>query len=128
MWSIQLGVHLKRMMNGRQHSKPITTILNMLWCHLTLLTHWLFSNIWCMMSFMNTWMISWSITLMTFSFSQRTWKTMNIVYNLRKLDLMPNWSSVNFINLKWNYWVTSFLDMASTRILIRFRPLLIRLF
>ncbi len=119
-------------MNGRQHSKPITAILNMLWCHLALLTHLLFYNIWWTMSFMSTWMISWFVPSMTSSFYQRTWRTMNAMYiwfwkSFRRLDFMPNWRSVNSINLKWNFWVTSSLEMAFTWIFIKFGSLLIGL-
>jgi hypothetical protein len=40
---------------------------------------------------------------------------------------MPNWKSVNSINLKWNFWVMLSLEMAFAWILVRFKPLLIRL-
>jgi len=41
---------------------------------------------------------------------------------------MPNWKSVNSINLKWNSWVTSSMEMTFTWILVKFIPLLIGLF
>jgi len=40
-----------------------------------------------------------------------------------KLNFMPNWNSVNSINLKCNFWVTS-LEMTLTWIFIKFRPFL----
>jgi hypothetical protein len=44
----------EKAMNGKQCSERIMAILNMLWCHLALLMHLLFSNyIWWMMSFMS---------------------------------------------------------------------------
>jgi hypothetical protein len=41
---------------------------------------------------------------------------------------MPNWKNVNSINLKWNSWVTSSMEMTFAWILIKFIPLLIGLF
>ncbi len=43
------------------------------------------------------------------------------------MNFTPNWRSVNSINLKWNSWVTSSLEMAFTWIIIMFIPLLIGL-
>ncbi len=90
----------------------------------------LFFNIWWTMSFMSIWMISWSVTSMTSSFSQRTRKTMTAMYiwfwrSFRRLDFTPNWNSVNSINLKWNSWVISALEMAFTWTFTRFIRLLI---
>jgi hypothetical protein len=31
-----------------------------------------------------------------------------VLENIGKLKLTPNWKNVNFINLKWNFWVMSF--------------------
>jgi hypothetical protein len=39
-----------------------------------------------------------------------------------------NWKSVNSINMKWNSWITSFLEITFAWIFARFRPLLIKLF
>jgi hypothetical protein len=50
-----------------------------------------------------------------------------VLESFKRWDFMPNWRSVNSINLKWNSWVMSFLEMAFTWILIRFRPLFIEL-
>jgi len=77
-------------------------------------------------------MISWTVTSMTSSFFQRTWKTMNAMYiwfwkSFGRLDFTPNWRIVNSINLKWNFWVTSSPEMAFTWILVKFGSLLIRL-
>jgi len=47
----------QKVMNEKQHLEPIMTILNMLWCHLALLTRSLFFNIWWIMSFVSFWMI-----------------------------------------------------------------------
>jgi hypothetical protein len=85
-----------------------------------------------MIFFVNTWMISWFITSMMSSFFQRTWKTMNDMFDLfwtssRKLDSMPSWKNVNFIKLKQNSLVTSYLKMASAWIFARFKPLSIGL-
>jgi hypothetical protein len=44
-----------------------------------------------------------------------------------RLHFKPNWISANSINLKWNSWVTSSLEMAFAWILTRFKPLLIGL-
>jgi len=123
----------EKVMNGRWHSKLVMTILNMLWCHLALLMRLLFSNIWWTIYFMSTWMILWFVTLMTTSFSQRTWRTMSTMYvwfwrSFERLDFMPNWENVNSTNLKWNSWVTSSLEMAFAWILVKFKPLLIGLF
>jgi hypothetical protein len=79
------------------------------------------------MYFMNTLMILWFLTLMTSSFFQRIWMTMNTMYawfwrTSWKLDFMPNWRNVSSINLKCNFWVTTFLEMPLTWIFIRFRP------
>jgi hypothetical protein len=85
------------------------------------------------MSFMSIWMILWFVTLITSSFSQRTWRTLSTIYvwfwrSINKLNFyLPNWRNVNSTNLKWNYWVTSCLEMTFAWILIKFRPLLIRL-
>jgi hypothetical protein len=121
-----------KVMNGRKCLEPVTTILNMLWCHLALLTCLIFFNNWLMMSFMNIWMISWFVTSMTSLFSQKTWRTMSTMYiwfwrSFKRFDFMPNWRSVISINLKWNSWVLSFLEMAFAWIFTRFRPLLIGL-
>jgi hypothetical protein len=45
------------------------------------------------------------VTIMTSSFSQRTWRTTNTMYVLfwksfGKLDFTPNWRNANSINLK----------------------------
>ncbi len=112
-------------MNGRRCSKPVMTILNMLWCHLALLTHLMFSSIWWIMFFMNIWTNSCCVTLMTLSFSQETWRTMNTMYisfwrNFERLDFTPNWRNVNSINLKWKSCITSSLEMAFAWILAMF--------
>jgi len=122
----------ENVMNGRRCSKFVTATLNMLWCHLALLTHLLFSNIWWIMSFVNIWTILWFVTLMTSSFSQRTWRIMNAMYvwfwrSFGRLDFMPNYRSLNSINLKWNSWVVSSLEMALAWIFARFKSLLIGL-
>jgi hypothetical protein len=62
-------------------------------------------------------MISWFVILMTSSFFRRTWRTMSTMYvwfwrSFGSLDFTSNWRSVNSINLKWNYWVTSSMEMA----------------
>jgi hypothetical protein len=31
-----------------------------------------------------------------------------VLENIGRLNLTPNWKYVNFITLKWNFWVTSF--------------------
>jgi hypothetical protein len=72
------------------------------------------------------------VTLMTSSFTTRTWKNMNDMFDLfwtslRKLDFMPSWRNVNFVKLKWNYSITLFLEMAFAWIPTRFRPLSIGL-
>jgi hypothetical protein len=51
----------------------------------------------------------------------------HVCLSFKKLNFMPNWISVNSINLKWNSWVTSSLEMAFACIIIRFTPLLIGL-
>ncbi len=122
----------EKVVNGRRCSKFVTTILNMLWCSLASPMHLLFFNIWWMMSSMRTWMILWSITSMTYSFSQRTWQTINSMYILfwksfENLVFMPNWKSVDSINLRWNSWVILFLEMAFAWTLVRFKPLWIGL-
>ncbi len=109
----------EEVMNGRQHSKLIMAILNMLWCPLALPMHLLYFNIWWMMFSMSTWMILWFVTSMTSSFSQITWQTMNVMYVLcwksfEKLVFMPNWKNVNSINLRWNFWMILFLEMVFT--------------
>jgi hypothetical protein len=122
----------KKVTNEIQHLTHVMAILNMLWCHLALPMHLLFSNTLWIMCFMYTWMILWSTTSMTFSYSQRTWQIMNTMYVLcwrsfKKLNFMPIWRNVNSINLKWNSWTTSFLEMTFSWTLVRSRPLLIRL-
>lgn len=59
--------------------------------------------------FVNTWMISLVVTLTTFSFSPRTWRNVNDMYDmfwtsLRKLDFMPSWKNANSFG--------TFLDMT----------------
>ncbi len=131
MWNLQLGAHSKRwwMVN---HLEFVTTILNILWCPLALPMHLLSFNIWWMMFSIGIWMILCSITSMTSSFSQRTWQTIIAMYVLfwkssKKLVFMPNWKSVNSINLRWNSWVILFLEMAFAWTFVRFKPLWIRL-
>jgi hypothetical protein len=50
-----------------------------------------------------------------------------VLRSFKGLDFMPNWKSVNSINLKWNSWVMSSLKMAFAWILAKFKPLLIKL-
>ncbi len=59
--------------------------------------------------FVNTGMISLVVTLMTFSFSPRTWRNVNDMYDmfwtsLRKLNFMPSWKNANSLG--------TFLNMA----------------
>jgi len=59
--------------------------------------------------YVSTWMISLVVTLMTFSFSPRTWRNVNDMYDMfwtssRKLDFMPSWKNVNSLG--------TFLDMT----------------
>jgi hypothetical protein len=87
----------------KMHSKLVMAILNMLWCPM----HHLFFNIWWMMSSVNIWMILWFVTLMTSSFFQKTWQTMNTMYILfwkssKKWIFMLIWKSVDSINQRWN--------------------------
>jgi len=121
-----------KMMNGKLHYIHAMAILSMLWCPLALRMHLLSFNTSWIMFFMSTWMISWSITLMTSSFSQRTWKSMDGMFklfwtNLEKSNFMPSWKNVNFIKPKWNFSTTSFLEMVCTWIFTRFKPLWIGL-
>jgi hypothetical protein len=51
-----------------------------------------------------------------------------VLEKLWKLDFTLNWRSVNSMNLKWDSWVTSSLEMTFTWIFARFKPLLIGLF
>jgi hypothetical protein len=65
-----------------------------------------------------------SITLMKSSFTPKTWKNMNNMFNLfwtssRKLDFMPSWKNVNFIKSKWNSLTKSSLEMAFALILTK---------
>jgi len=122
----------EKMMNGKWCLKLVMTILNMLWCPLTLLMHMLSFNIWGMMFSMGIWMILWFVTLMTSSFFWRKWHTMNATYVLfwksfGKLVFMSNWKNVDSINLRWNSWVILFLEMVFAWTLVRFKPLWIGL-
>jgi hypothetical protein len=48
-------------------------------------------------------------------------------YGFGEISFTPNWKILNSINLKWNSWVTSSLEVAFTWIFIKFKPLLIGL-
>jgi hypothetical protein len=84
----------QKVMNEKQHLEPITTILNMLWCHLALLTRPLFFNIWWIMSFVSFWMICGLLHYDIFIFSENmedhdchvrlVWKS------FKRLDFTPN--------------------------------------
>jgi hypothetical protein len=39
---------------------------------------------------------------------------------------MPSWKNVNFIKLKWNFLITSILEMVYAWILIRFKTIMNR--
>jgi hypothetical protein len=84
------------------------------------------------MLFKNIGIILWLVTLTTSSFSLRTWRTVNgmdVLFStsLWKFDSMPSWKNENFIESKWNYEFTSFLERAFAWIHARFKPLKIGL-
>jgi hypothetical protein len=64
--------------------------------------------------------------------SSKGWQIMNTMYVLcwrsfGKSNFMSSWKNVNSINLKWNSWTTSFLEMTFSWTFIRSRPLSIEL-
>jgi hypothetical protein len=121
----------EKVMNGRWHLKPITTISNTLWCHLALPTCLLFSTF---DERYLSWIFGWFHGLLhqwhPHFFKEHGRSQCHVCLVLEKLwevGLYTNLDKCDSINLKWNYWVTSSLEMAFAWILIRFKPFIIRI-
>jgi len=106
----------EKVTNGRQHLEHVIANSNMLWCPLALSLpmHLLFSNTWWMMCFMSTWMILWFVTLMTLSFSQRTWGIMNTMYVLCWRSF-KNWTLCKLEKCEFHQFKVEFLGYIISR-------------
>jgi hypothetical protein len=122
----------KKSMNGRRCSEPITTILNMWWCHLALLTRLLFFNIWWMMSFVSTQIICGLLHQWHPHFLKKIENyechVHLVLEKLREVGLYAILEKCEFHQPKVEFLGYTILEMAFTWIFLRFRPLSIGIF